>query len=109
VWLERGQRAQRASVSGVLGDERGFPTEAVHPLAGRVVDAAGEGLPDTWVVIHDGGRWTKTGEDGRFFFYGIAAGEHELEARAGDGTSVAVTVTVPLPGPAPDLRLARAA
>ena len=44
IQLERGKRTRRAAVSGVVGDEHGFPGEPLHPLAGRVVDAAGDGV-----------------------------------------------------------------
>jgi hypothetical protein len=105
VQLERGKRTRRAAVSGVVGDEHGFPPEPLHPLAGRVVDAAGEGVRGAWVAISGGGPWTTTGEDGRFFFYGIGEGERGLEVRGTDGATTAAKVAVPSEGREPVLTL----
>jgi hypothetical protein len=108
IQLDRGERARRAAVSGVLGDDTGFPSEPLHPLAGRVVDAAGDGVPGAWVAVSDGGPWTTTGEDGRFYFYGLAEGERGIEVRADDGATASTSVTVPSPDPAPLLTLGSA-
>jgi hypothetical protein len=105
IQLERGKRTRRAAISGVVGDERGCPAEPLHPLAGRVVDAAGDGVRGAWVAISGGGPWTTTGEDGRFFFYGIGEGERGVEVRGTDGATTSAKLTVPSEGREPVLTL----
>lgn len=95
LWLERGVRAQRTAIWGIVGDAHGFRDEPVHPLAGQVVATDGEGVPGAWVVLPARGAWATTDDAGRFFLYGIPAGEHAIEARAADGRTASITTTVP--------------
>jgi len=101
---ERGKPVSGTAVASLDGD--GASRDAIYAQGGTVLDAAGRGVADAWVVLPRAGPWTTSGPDGRFVFSAVPAGEHELLARSADGTTARTTMTVP--GPAPVLTLGSA-
>lgn len=93
-------RGKRVSGRGVTGEAH----DDLHTQAGRVLDAAGRGVADAWVVLPALGPFATTAPDGGFVFDALPSGTHDVLARAPDGSTTSTTLTVP--GPAATLRFA---
>lgn len=105
AWADLGARKPGESVRGVV-----LELEKGRLLAGRVVDAAGDPVPDAEVVLLEGGSWERSraltsSETGRFDA-AIGNGEHVVGAFAPDGRAARTVVPAGEVDPAPvELRL----
>lgn len=63
-------------------------------IAGRVVDAQGEGVSMASVVVRGAGVGSATDREGRFVLIGVAAGTHTLHASAAGYRADSVAVDV---------------
>jgi hypothetical protein len=62
---------------------------------GGTVSRAGEPVAGAWVALPDSARWASSGEDGRFDFGVVRAGEHRVLVRTPTGEEASATATVP--------------
>ncbi|MCB0220806.1 MAG: transglutaminase domain-containing protein [Chrysiogenetes bacterium] len=72
------------------------PLERRGWIEGKVLDSSGNALPRAKVYIKDGKVWTGTAADstGRFIFYGVEDGQHELMSRLPDKSETRASVQV---------------
>jgi Pvc16 N-terminal domain len=72
----------------------GGVVEELQRFAGTV-SRAGAPVPEAWVALPDSGRWATSGEDGRFDFGAVRAGEHRVLLRTPAGEEASATAIVP--------------
>ena len=95
VTVERGPDVRSTSIRTALKDRPRDVVQELSNVGGLVLDADGEPVADAWVALHELGKISTTGEDGRFRFSRVPTGSYDVRVRDADGREATVEVKVP--------------
>jgi Pvc16 N-terminal domain/Carboxypeptidase regulatory-like domain len=92
---ERGPEVRTQTVAPRIADAPASTITEMHRFGGKVVDADGEPLPDTWVTLPELGLFASSDAQGRFVLNRLPAGKHKLVARTREGAEAKAEIAVP--------------
>jgi hypothetical protein len=95
VAFERGPEVRTQTLSTRLSDGPPSTITELYRFGGKVLDDAGEPVPDAWVAMPGLGLLATSNREGRFIFNRIAAGKHRIEVRTRDGAEAQADVEIP--------------
>jgi hypothetical protein len=93
--VERGPEARTQTVRARSMDASRGNVLELHRIVGTVRTKDGVPIANAWVALPDSGRWTASGQDGRFRFNRLAAGRHSCVVRTVEGREARAELAVP--------------
>ena len=84
-----------ATVRTALKERPRDDVQELSNVGGIVRDADGEPVADAWVALHELGKISTSGDDGRFRFARVPTGSYDVRVRDRDGREATVEVKVP--------------
>ena len=95
VAYERGPEVRTQTMAPRMSDGPASTITEMHRFGGKVVDADGEPLRDTWVTLPELGLFASSDAQGRFVLNRLPAGKHKLIARTREGAEAKAEIAVP--------------
>jgi Pvc16 N-terminal domain len=93
--VERGPEVRTQTVRARSIDGPRATVVEMHRAGGTVHTADREPIANAWIALPDPGRWTASGQDGRFRFDRLTAGTYRCLVRTLDGREAHADLVVP--------------